>query len=469
MKEIENYEESRQLQFEDYLQEDKLETKNIVEVPSKISSSSQVQNDQLTIQNGMLEMILTDNNLNIAYKRVKSNKGSHGVDGMKIDELLPYLIQNGNQIKQDILSGKYNPQAIKRVEIPKDNGKTRKLGIPVVVDRVIQQAIAQVLTPIYENKFSENSFGFRPNKSAKQAIKKCGEYINSGYKWAVDIDLAQFFDKVNHDKLIQIMSRDIKDGRVLSLISKYLKAKVSINGKLEESLLGTPQGGNISPLLSNIMLNELDVELTKRGLHFVRYADDCNIYVKSKKSAKRVMKSITKFIEEKLLLEVNKEKSKIDRPWKLKFLGISFYNSKNGVRTRVHPKSIQKFKNKMKEITSRSNGMSIEQRIFKLKQCIIGWVNYFNIADMKQLVKSLDKWLRRRIRMCYWKNWKKIRTKYNNLVKLGIPKYKAWEYANTRKSYWRISKSPILSKTLTNKYLENIGLTSIATYYCKIG
>lgn len=469
MKEIENYEESRQLQFEDYLQEDKLETKNIVEVPSKISSSSQVQNDQLTIQNGMLEMILTDNNLNIAYKRVKSNKGSHGVDGMKIDELLPYLIQNGNQIKQDILSGKYNPQAIKRVEIPKDNGKTRKLGIPVVVDRVIQQAIAQVLTPIYENKFSENSFGFRPNKSAKQAIKKCGEYINSGYKWAVDIDLAQFFDKVNHDKLIQIMSRDIKDGRVLSLISKYLKAKVSINGKLEESLLGTPQGGNISPLLSNIMLNELDVELTKRGLHFVRYADDCNIYVKSKKSAKRVMKSITKFIEERLLLEVNKEKSKIDRPWKLKFLGISFYNSKNGVRTRVHPKSIQKFKNKMKEITSRSNGMSIEQRIFKLKQCIIGWVNYFNIADMKQLVKSLDKWLRRRIRMCYWKNWKKIRTKYNNLVKLGIPKYKAWEYANTRKSYWRISKSPILSKTLTNKYLENIGLTSIATYYCKIG
>lgn len=241
---------------------------------------------------------------------------------MKIDELLAYLIQNGYQIKQEILSGTYNPQAIRRVEIPKDNGKKRKLGIPVVVDRVIQQAIAQVLTPIYENKFSENSYGFRPNKSAHQAIKKCEEYINAGYKWAVDIDLAQFFDKVNHDKLIQIISKDIKDGRVLSIISKYLKAKVSINGKLEDSLLVTPQGGNISPLLSNIMLNELDIELTKRGLNFVRYADDCNIYVKSKKSAQRVMKSITNFIKEKLLLEVNKEKSKVDRPWKLKFLGI---------------------------------------------------------------------------------------------------------------------------------------------------
>lgn len=348
MKETDNYDKSRQLQTEDYLQEDKFETECIVEVPSNISGASTRINDQTTVQNIMLEDILSNYNMNLAYKRVKANKGSHGVDGMKVDELLTYLKQNGDQIKQDILSGAYNPQAIRRVEIPKENGKKRKLGIPVVVDRVIQQAIAQILTPIYESKFSENSYGFRPNKSAHQAIKKCEEYINDGYKWAVDIDLAQFFDKVNHDKLIQIMSKDIKDGRILSLISKYLKAKVSINGKLEESLLGTPQGGNISPLLSNIMLNELDIELTKRGLHFVRYADDCNIYVKTRKSAERVMKSITKFIEEKLLLEVNKEKSKIDRPWKLKFLGISFYNSQSGVRIRLHEKSLVKFKAKLK-------------------------------------------------------------------------------------------------------------------------
>lgn len=467
MKETDNYDKSRQLQIEDYLQEDKLETECIVEVPSNISGDSARINDQTTIQSIKLEDILLNSNMNMAYKRVKANKGSHGVDGMKIDELLTYLKQNGDQIKQDILSGRYNPQAIRRVEIPKENGKKRKLGIPVVVDRVIQQAIAQVLTPIYESKFSENSYGFRPNKSAVQAIKKCEEYINDGYKWAVDIDLAQFFDKVNHDKLIQIMSKDIKDGRILSIISKYLKAKVSINGKLEESFLGTPQGGNISPLLSNIMLNELDIELTKRGLHFVRYADDCNIYVKTRKAAERVMKSITKFIEEKLLLEVNKEKSKIDRPWKLKFLGILFYNSKSGVRIRLHEKSLVKFKRKLKEITSRSNGMSIEQKVEKLKQCIVGWVNYFKVADMKKICEELDEWLRRRIRMCYWKNWKKNKTKHDNLVKLGVPNYKAWEYANTSKSYWKISKSPILSKTLTNKYLENIGLISIKSCYCK--
>jgi group II intron reverse transcriptase/maturase len=253
LKETDNYDKSRQLQIEDCLQENKLEIECIVEVPSNISGTFKGINDQITIQSGMLEEMISNNNMNMAYKRVKANKGSHGVDGMKIDELLAYLIQNGDQIKQEILSGTYNPQAIKRVEIPKENGKKRKLGIPVVVDRVIQQAIAQILTPIYENKFSENSYGFRPNKSAHQAIKKCEEYINAGYKWAVDIDLAQFFDKVNHDKLIQIMSKDIKDGRVLSLISKYLKAKVSINGKLEESLLGTPQGGNISPLLVDLL------------------------------------------------------------------------------------------------------------------------------------------------------------------------------------------------------------------------
>ena len=457
--------ESRQLHKEDCLQEIRVELKDNVGVRSISSMSEKGRNDVNEYASKLLEEILEPSNMNLAFKRVKANKGSHGVDGMTVNELLQFLKQNGKQLRQSLLEGKYKPQPVRRVEIPKPDGGIRLLGIPTVVDRVIQQSIAQILSPIYEQKFSKTSYGFRPNKSAKEAVLKCKEYIDAGYKWAVDIDLAKYFDTVNHDKLMRLLSETVKDGRVLSLIRKYLRSGVMINGTVEETEIGCPQGGNLSPLLSNVMLNELDKELVRRDLKFCRYADDANIYVKSKKSAERVMASITRFIEEKLKLKVNKEKSAVDRPWKLKFLGFSFYAKKGGTGIRVHPKPVEKFKQKLKEITGRSKSMSMEQRMEKLRQCIIGWVNYFNMADMNNLVKTLDKWLRRRIRMCFWKQWKKVKTKHENLVKLGIAKSKAWEYANTRKSYWRIASSPILARTLTNEYLKKIGFVSISERY----
>jgi RNA-directed DNA polymerase len=450
---------------EGYLQEKRVELGRNAGARSISTTSQNGGNNDNECPQGLLEEILEPDNLNLAYRKVKAKRGSHGADGMTVGELLPFLRLNGNQIKQSIRERAYRPQPVRRVEIPKPDGGTRLLGIPTVLDRVIQQAIAQVLSPIYEKQFSENSYGFRPNRSAHQAVKKCREYVEAGYKWTVDIDLAKYFDTVNHDKLMRLLSATIKDGRVLSLIRKYLQSGVMINGVVVETAEGTPQGGNLSPLLSNVMLNELDKELTKRGLKFCRYADDCNIYVKSRKAADRVMASITKFIEEKLRLKVNKEKSSVDRPWKLKFLGFSFYFRKDGVGIRVHPKSVVKLRRKLKEITGRSNAKSIWQRMLKLKQAITGWVNYFKIADMGKLVKTLDEWLRRRIRMCLWKQWKKIRTKHDNLVRLGIRNSKAWEFANARKGYWRISNSPILSRTVTNEYLKKLGLQSIAERY----
>jgi len=401
---------------EGYLQEIRVELGGNAGARSISSMSQNRENGDNEYAEGLLEKILDRDNMNLASKRVKKNKGSPGVDGMTVNELLPFLKQNGSQIKQSIREGMYRPKPVRRVEIPKPDGGIRLLGIPTVLDRVIQQAIAQVLSPIYEKQFSENSYGFRPNRSAHQAVKKCKEYIEAGYKWTVDIDLAKYFDTVNHDKLMRLLSETIKDSRVLTLIRKYLQSGVMINGVVMETEEGTPQGGNLSPLLSNIMLNELDKELTKRGLKFCRYADDCNIYVRSRKAADRIMKSITRFIEGKLKLKVNKEKSSVERPWKLKFLGFSFYYKKNGVGIRVHPKPVEKMKRKLKEITGRSNAMSMWQRMLKLKQAIIGWVNYFSIADMGGIVKSLDEWLRRRIRMCFWKQWKKIKTRHDNLV-----------------------------------------------------
>jgi RNA-directed DNA polymerase len=457
--------ESRQFHNGGYLYENRVELKCSTGAHSSSSTCQNKENNDNEYEVKLLEKILEPGNMNLAYKKVKANKGSHGVDGMAVGELLSYLKQNGELIRQAVLEGTYHPSPVRRLEIPKPDGGIRLLGIPTVLDRVIQQAIAQILSPIFEIKFSEFSFGFRPNKSAHQAVKKCKEYIEAGYTWTVDIDLAKYFDTVNHDKLMRLVSEEVKDSRVLSLIRKYLKSGVMINGVVMDTGEGTPQGGNLSPLLANIMLNELDIELTKRGLKFCRYADDCNIYVKSRKAANRVMQSITKFIEDKLKLKVNKEKSAVDRPWKLKVLGFSFYHKKEGIGIRVHPKSVRKFKQKLKEITGRSNAMSMACRMLKLKQLVTGWVNYFGIADMKELVIKLDEWLRRRIRMCYWKQWKKIKTRHDNLVKLGIDNFKAWEFANTRKGYWRVSGSPILSTTFTNKYLKKLGFQSIAERY----
>ena len=461
MNNTKNYDNSRQLHNKCYLQKDRVELEEYVGAPSISLTIEKQQNAENKYTKGLFERIIDRNNLNQAFKKVRANKGSHGVDGMKADELLQYLKENGASLRQSLLEGSYKPNPVRRVEIPKPDGKKRPLGIPTAVDRVIQQAIAQVLNPIFEEKFSDNSYGFRPNRSAHQAIRKCKEYMDKGYKWAVDIDLEKYFDTVNHDKLIGLVYKEVKDVRVIALIRKYLQAGVMERGVFNTSQKGVPQGGNLSPLLSNVMLNELDKELEKRGLNFCRYADDCNIYLKSKKSACRVMASITRFIEEDLKLKVNKDKSKVDRPWKLKYLGFTFYPKKGEMGIRVHPNSVKKLKGKLKEITGRSNAMSMELRTIKLRQVIVGWVNYFKLADMKSTLKTLDEWLRRRIRLCYWKQWKRIKTKHDNLKRLGIDNFKAWEYANTRKGYWRISKSPILARTLTNKYLKEQGFITL--------
>lgn len=466
MKGNQEYDNGRQLHIEDYLQENMMETEGNVEVPSIIDVSTEGEIDTKTVTNELLEKILSKDNMNLAFKRVRANKGASGIDDMTVDELLQYLKENGNQLKESIRNGKYNPKAVRRVEIPKADGSKRKLGIPTVVDRVIQQAVAQQLSIIYEPIFSENSYGFRPNRSCHNAILKAKEIMNNGYKWVVDLDLEKCFDTVNQDLLISIIRRTVKEDKVVSLIRKYLQAGVLVKGVFEKTEKGTPQGGNISPILSNIMLNELDKELEKRGLQFVRYADDCVIFTKSKRAAERVMENVTKFIETKLRLKVNKDKSKVDRPWRIKYLGYSFYQTKGKIEIRVHPKSVAKFKDKIRVITSRSNAMSMETRYLKLKQVIVGWVNYFKIANMSKTVQKLDEWIRRRIRMCYWKQWKKIKTKHDNLVKLGIENCKAWEFANTRKSYWRISNSPILAISLNNKTLEGLGYTSLTSVYC---
>lgn len=465
MKNTKKCDNSRQLHNEGYLQKDRVELEEYVGAPSISLTIEKRQDAENKYTNGLFERIIDRNNLNQAFKKVRANKGSHGVDGMKVDELLQYLKENGASLRQSLLDGRYKPNPVRRVEIPKSDGKKRPLGIPTAVDRVIQQATAQILNPIFEEKFSDNSYGFRPNRSAHQAIRKCKEYMDKGYKWAVDIDLEKYFDTVNHDKLIGLVYKEVKDVRVISLIRKYLQAGVMERGIFNTSQKGVPQGGNLSPLLSNVMLNELDKELEKRGLHFCRYADDCNIYLKSKKSAFRVMASITRFIEEDLKLKVNKDKSKVDRPWKLKYLGFTFYPKKGEMGIRVHQNSVKKLKCKLKEITGRSNAMSMELRAIKLRQVIVGWVNYFKLADMKSTLKTLDEWLRRRIRLCYWKQWKRIKTKHDNLKRLGIDEYKAWEYANTRKGYWRISNSPILARTLTNKYLKTQGFITLTDKY----
>ena len=417
---------------------------------------------------GLLEKTVSRDNLNQAFKKVKANKGAHGTDGMKVEELLDYLKAHGEALKQSILDGKYRPNPVRRVEIPKENGKKRNLGIPTVVDRVIQQAIAQVLTPIYEKQFSANSFGFRPGRSAHDAIRKSQDNLAEGYHYVVDMDLEKFFDTVNQSKLIEVLSRTIKDGRVISLIHKYLRAGVIVSHRFEATGVGVPQGGNLSPILSNIMLNELDKELENRGHRFVRYADDMLIFCKSRRSAERTLENLLPFIEKKLFLKVNREKTVVDEAWRVKFLGFSFYRNKGEVRIRIHPKSIAKMKAKIKELTSRSNGMGNADRAMKLRRYMMGWVNYFKIADMKKLLQSTDEWMRRRIRMIYWKQWKRVRTRFKMLQTFGIPEQKAWEYANTRKSYWRTSNSPILTKSLGNNTLKRLGFLFFSDYYRQV-
>lgn len=419
-------------------------------------------------QYGLLEQILSPNNLNMAYKRVQSNKGKGGVDEMEVDSLCAYLIANKDWLLERILSGRYRPNPVRRVIIPKDNKQERLLGIPTLVDRVVQQAIHQVLSPIYEQQFSQFSYGFRPGRNAHQALKQCQDYVTSGYKYVVDIDLEKFFDTVNHSKLIEILSRTIKDGRVISLIHKYLNAGVVVGHKFEHIADGVPQGGPLSPLLSNIMLNELDKELESRGHRFARYADDLVIFTKSRRSAIRVEASIRAYIEGALKLKVNAEKTQVVYASQVKFLGYSFYVRKGMCRLRLHPKSVVKMKARIKELTSRSNGWGNAKRKYKLKMFIQGWVNYYKLADMSTHLGRIDEWYRRRLRTVIWKQWKRVRTRFRHLIKLGVSKYKAWQYCNTRKGYWRTSKSPILQRTITNARLRQAGYLSLLDYYDKV-
>jgi len=453
----------------DYPVEVELETQGKEGVYSDLSATSKLKAKSEVNTENLLERIVDKRNFFEAYKKVVANKGSSGVDGMKVDELLPFLKENYETLKAELLEGKYKPQPVKRVEIPKPNGGVRLLGIPTVIDRLIQQAINQVINPIFDKGFSESSYGFRPGRDSHMAIKQAQRYINEGYKQVVDMDLEKFFDNVNHDLLMHLISEKIEDKRVLKLIRKYLNSGIMLKGMVIKSEEGAPQGGPLSPLLSNILLDELDKELERRGHKFCRYADDCNIYVKSRRAGERVLKSISKFLEQNLMLKVNTEKSAVSSPTKRKFLGYSFYYGKGGIKFRVHDKSYEKLKDKIRKITNRNTSMNFDYRIKKLNEIIVGWVNYFKLADMKKKLTELDQWIRRRLRACIWKTWKKVKTKFINLQRLGIPKGKAWEYANTRKGYWRISNSPILNKTITNQRLVNHGFKSLSSQYEKFG
>jgi group II intron reverse transcriptase/maturase len=414
----------------------------------------------------LLERILDRNNLNKAYKRVKSNKGAGGVDRMSVDELLPYLRENREQLIGQIREGKYKPNPVRRVEIPKEEkGKTRPLGIPTVVDRVIQQAVTEALTPLFEAQFSETSFGFRPKRSTHDAMKQCKRNVDDGYDYVVDMDLEKFFDTVCQSKLIEVLSHTIKDGRVISLIHKYLNAGVVQNGLFEKTEIGVPQGGPLSPLLSNIMLNELDKELERRGHRFVRYADDCMIFCKSRKASERTLENIVPFIEKKLFLKVNRDKTVVAHISKVKYLGYAFYRYKGECRFRVHPKSVKKMQDKIRELMKRSNGWGNDFRKEKLRQLVTGWVNYFKLADMKSLLQRTDEWLRRKIRAVYWKQWKKVKTRYKMISKYGLPKWKVHEMANCRKGIWRASV--MLNSVLTNKEIASQGYIAMTDYYLK--
>jgi len=405
----------------------------------------------------MLEQILDRRNIEKALEQVLRNKGAGGTDGMQTDELRDYLNANYQSLRIKIMEGSYQPSPVRKVEIPKPQGGVRMLGIPTVLDRLIQQAIAQRLSLKYEEQFSKHSYGFRPDKNTHQAVMQAQTYLNEGKTWVVELDLEKFFDKVNHDRLMSVLSRTVKDKPTLKLIRAYLTSGILEGGMVSQRTEGTPQGSPLSPLLSNIVLDEFDKELEKRGHSYVRYADDCSIYVRSEASAKRVSESIIKFIEGKLLLKVNRDKTKISRPWESTLLGFSFFRQNEGWEIRIGEKAVGRITEKCKDITSRSNGMSERARISKLQSVINGWVNYFMIARAKTVMQELDGLVRTRMRICRWKVWKKPATRVKRLMKLGVSKQKAYQWGNSSKGYCRIAHSPILCRTLNNEYFAKQG------------
>lgn len=415
----------------------------------------------------LLEKILDNRNMNEAYKKVCANKGAGGVDGMELEELDKYIRENWNSIKEQIRTRNYRPQPVRRVEIPKPDGSQRKLGIPTVMDRVIQQSITQIISPLCEEMFSEHSYGFRPNRSCENAIRELLEFLNEGYEWIVDVDLEKFFDNVPQDKLISLVHNIIKDGDTESLIRKYLKAGVIIQGRYEKTERGTPQGGNLSPLLSNVMLNELDKELESRGLHFVRYADDCVVAVKSEASAKRVMYSITEWIKRKLGLKVNTTKTRITRPSKLKYLGFGFYKDSTAKewKCRPHEDAVKKFKGKLKRLTVRKYTMRFEDRVKQLNWLIRGWINYFALSSMKKVITDIDAHLRTRLRVIIWKQWKVPSKRQWGLQKLGINKDRARQTAYMGDRYQWIVTKTCVSRAISKEKLSKAGLVSCLDYY----
>jgi RNA-directed DNA polymerase len=413
----------------------------------------------------MLEEILDIRNVTKALKQVTANKGAGGIDGMQTDELRDYLNANWQTLSKSILEGNYKPQAVRKVEIPKEEGGTRMLGIPTVIDRLLEQAIAQWLSPKYEEEFSNYSYGFRKGHSAHQAVLQAQAYLNEGNDWVIELDLENFFNKVNHDRLMSTLANKLTDKRTLKLIRSYLTSGIMEDGVVSQNIEGTPQGSPLSPLLSNIVLDELDKELQTRGHGFVRYADDCSIYVKSEKSAHRVKESITEYIEKKLKLKVNGTKSKVSRPTGSTLLGFSFYKGKGGWEVRIAPKSLERIKKKTKAKTRRNDPAPAEEKIKKLEAVIRGWVNYFAIAKAKRKMQELDELVRTRLRIGIWKQWKKPKTKRIHLIKLGIQRQKAYEWSNSRKGCCRVAHSPILSRALNNEYFTRLKYVGFTNYY----
>ena len=403
-----------------------------------------------------MESILERDNMKRAVRRVIKNKGAPGVDGMTVRKIRKYLRRHWTKIEQALLDGTYTPMPVRRKEIPKPGG-VRLLGIPTVLDRVIQQATAQVLTLIWDHTFSEYSFGFRPQRSAHDAIRQYREYVRSGLRYIVDIDLAKFFDRVNHDRLMARLATRIKDKRVLKLIRSFLTSGVMIGGLEEPTQEGTPQGGPLSPLMSNIVLDELDKELEKRGLCFVRYADDCVIFVRSERAANRVMESVSRFVEKKLRLKVNREKSAVGRPWERKYLGFCMTNSRKAPKIRIHWKTIKRFRERVREITARRRGRSLSQVIGELNGFMSGWWNYYGITESFNRLRPLAHWIRRRLRAVIWKHWKNRRTRVRELLKRGVYRDQALTTGCARKGPWRMSKVKWVQIALPDAYFTSLG------------
>jgi RNA-directed DNA polymerase len=411
----------------------------------------------------LMEEVVERENLKKALRRVKSNKGSAGVDGMTVEQLPAYLTAHWSELRTQLLGGTYKPQPVKRVDIPKPEGGKRKLGIPTVLDRFVQQAVMQVLQRQFEPTFSEHSHGFRPNHSAHQAVSEAQQYVAEGYEWVVDIDLEKFFDRVNHDRLMTTLARSIRDKRVLKLIRAFLNAGVMENGLVSATTEGTPQGGPLSPLLSNIVLDELDRELEKRGHRFVRYADDCNVYVRTERAAQRVMTSVSTFIARKLKLKVNDAKSAVGKPRERKFLGFTLVKHKERIKRAIAPLALRRLKAKIRVLTRRTRGGNLEQIVAELTVYLRGWKGYFGFCETRSVLPDLDSWIRRRLRSLIWKRWKRGTVRFGEMVKRGVSRKVAAQMAGSAHGPWHLSRSQALSVALPNAYFESLGLLTLAS------